>query len=401
MRKKVYITGIGIISGIGFNQEETLDSLLNSRSGIGHIQYLDTKHSGKVLTSEVKATHKALMERASLNSRKVYSRTTLLGLLAAKEAYQQAGLTPSKEWKTGVISATSVGGIDKSEMFYEDYYKDQQAGNLRNMVCHDCGDSTEIIADTLQTKDYVSTISTACSSSANSIMFGSRLIQHGVLDQALVGGTDALTRYTLNGFNALRILDSDYCKPFDQERKGLNLGEGAAFIVLESERSVNNRKVTPLAELSGYGNANDAFHQTASSPEGLGAFEAMKIALETSGKKPDQINYVNAHGTATVNNDLSEGNAIKRLFRDYFPLFSSTKSFTGHTLAAAGAVEAVISVLSIQHQTLFPNLNFSNPIQELDIRPVRTITPGVKIKNILSNSFGFGGNCSSIIISSC
>ena len=397
MEKKVYITGMGIVSSIGFNVEESLASILNGRSGIEPLRYLQTRHRGKLLTGEVKATNDDLKKRLGLPENNRFSRTTLLGLVAAREAYHQAELYAHTHLKTGIISATTVGGIDQSENFFDTYRTTNGQGDFHLIASHDCGDSTEKMADDLKVRDFVSTISTACSSSANSIMLGARLIKSGRLDRALVGGTDALTRYTLNGFKSLKILDDRFCRPFDNTRAGLNLGEGAGFLVLESEKSVNLSQKTPLGELKGYGNANDAFHQTASSPEGLGALNAMRNALKVSGLNLHSIDYVNVHGTATVNNDQSEGTALKSLFRDHLPQFSSTKSFTGHTLAAAGVIEAVFSMLSMNHHILIPNLNFNEPIEELDISPIKTLQKETQVKHILSNSFGFGGNCSSLV----
>jgi 3-oxoacyl-(acyl-carrier-protein) synthase len=269
-----------------------------------------------------------------------------------------------------------------------------------DIVNHDCGDSTERIAQYIGIKNFATTISTACSSSANSIMFGSELIKSGRFDRIIAGGTDAVTKFTLNGFNTLMILDRQPCRPFDDTRAGLTLGEGAAFVVLESEEAVRKAGKEILCELKGYGNANDAFHQTASSPDGNGAFLAMSKAMTLSGLQPGQIDYVNVHGTGTQNNDLSEGIALERLFGAQMPLFSSTKSFTGHTLGSAGAVEAVISILAIRHGIIWPNLNFTTPMKELRIQPVTKLMREVRINNVLSNSFGFGGNNSTLIFSS-
>jgi len=195
------------------------------------------------------------------------------------------------------------------------------------------------------------------------------------------------------------ILDRSACHPFDENRAGLTLGEGSAYLVLESEESVaaGNKKV--LAEVSGYGNANDAYHQTASSPDGTGPYLAMTKALRSAGLRPGDIGYVNVHGTGTQNNDLTEGTAMERVFGDHVPPFSSTKGFTGHTLGAAGAVETVFSVLALVNGTIFPNLNFTTPMKELNIRPVTNLITGADLCHVLSNSFGFGGNCSSVILS--
>ena len=228
-------------------------------------------------------------------------------------------------------------------------------------------------------------------------MFGARLIKNNILDRVIVGGTDSLSRFTINGFNCLKILDPHPCRPFDHSRAGLNLGEGAGYIVLESEKAAKGKRV--YAALTGYSNANDAYHQTASSPEGEGAFMAIQKAFGISGISPSNISYINAHGTGTELNDLSEGIAIKRIFGSSVPPFSSTKAFTGHTLAAAGGVEAVLSVLAIAKGIIYPNLNFSNPIPELGMIPVTEIKENQTVKHVLSNSFGFGGNTSSLIFS--
>jgi 3-oxoacyl-[acyl-carrier-protein] synthase-1 len=218
-----------------------------------------------------------------------------------------------------------------------------------------------------------------------------------MLDRVLAGGTDALSKFTLNGFNTLMILDKQPCRPFDKSRMGLNLGEGAAFLVLESEKTLQGR--TPLCELSGFANANDAYHQTASSPDGFGPYLSMSLAIESCNLKPGDIDYINAHGTGTDNNDLTEGIAIERIFGKKVPYVSSTKPFTGHTLGAAGAVEAVISVLSITHNTIFPNLNFREKMDELHFEPLKETVTGIRLQHVLSNSFGFGGNDSTLIFS--
>ena len=225
------------------------------------------------------------------------------------------------------------------------------------------------------------------------------MISAGILDYALVGGADALTRFTLNGFNTLMILDKELCKPFDENRSGLNLGEGAAYLLLSSEKGLNQLGKNPMARITGYANANDAFHQTASSPEGTGSFLAMRGALDKAGLQAKDIDYINLHGTGTQNNDIAEGTAISILFDSGYPKMSSTKAYTGHTLGASGAVEAVFSVLAIQHGIIFPNLRLETPMKEFTFQPVTELLRNQRIQNVLSNSFGFGGNCSSLIFS--
>jgi 3-oxoacyl-[acyl-carrier-protein] synthase-1 len=399
MPQRVFITGIGIISSIGNDADATLSSLIEEKSGIGEITLLDTILKGKFPLAEVKLSSEELHEKLGDNTQRNLTRTALLGMITAREAVLSAGITDLNEYRTGLISATTVGGMDRSENFYKEFLSDPKKGRLINIVNHDCGDSTERIADFLGFKGFMTTISTACSSSANSIMFGAQLIKAGFVDRVIAGGTDSVTKFTLNGFNTLMILDKEECKPFDENRAGLTLGEGAAYVVLESERLIETQNKKVLAELTGYGNANDAYHQTASSPEGTGAWLAMEKALAMSGLNPADIDYINVHGTGTANNDLSEGIALQRIFGEKMPHFSSTKSYTGHTLGAAGALEAVISVMSIQNRMLFPNLRFATPMKELRISPFTKVIKDIFVRNILSNSFGFGGNNSTLIIS--
>ena len=206
----------------------------------------------------------------------------------------------------------------------------------------------------------------------------------------VAGGTDALCRFTLNGFNSLSVLDREPCRPFDATRAGLNLGEGAGYLVLTHERP----GMRTYCRLAGYANANDAYHQTASSQTGEGAYRAMAGALAQSGLRC--VDYINVHGTATPNNDLTEGTALRRLFGGQVPPFSSTKGYTGHALAAAGGIEAVLAVLAITHGLRYGNPGFAEPIPELGLRPVAR-TQEADVRSVLSNSFGFGGNCCSLI----
>lgn len=396
MSKKVAITGMGILSSIGNNVEENYHALVNGKTGISSIENFDTIHKDVIKVGEIKLTNQQLAQQLGLASSNNLSRTAMLGAIAAQQAVENAGIQNMNDCRSGLISATSVGGMDMTEKYYYEYFENEAC--RKYITSHDAGDSSHKIAEHIGLKGFVTTVSTACSSAANAIMLGARMIQSGQLDRVIVGGTDALAKFTINGFKTLMILSDTYNTPFDNNRKGLNLGEAAAFLVLESDEIVRkeNRKV--LAYVSGFGNANDAFHQTASSENGEGAFLAMQKALKTADLKSSEIDYINAHGTATPNNDLSEGRAILRIFEENVPEFSSTKAFTGHTLAAAAAIEAVYSVLALQHNVIFPNLNFETPMEEFDLIPQTTLKEKA-IQHVLSNSFGFGGNCSTVIFS--
>lgn len=396
MKDRVHVAGLGVISAIGNSVSSTLDSLRTSTSGIGPLTLFDSVHQGVLPVGEVRMSNAALAEMLSLRAH--LPRAAMLGIHAAREAVANSGVD-LKKWKTGLISATTVGGMDKTEFFFEEFLKDESRGRLRNVVNHGCGKSTELIARDLGINKYISTINTACSSSTNAIALAARMIIAGQLDVVVAGGTDALTKFTLNGFNSLMILDTQPCRPFDAHRNGLNLGEGAGFIVLVSDNVKKTEGLNLTSYVSGYANTSDAFHQTASSPEGRGSFSAMQKALAMSDLNPGDIDYINLHGTGTANNDLSEGTAIARLFGNNYPKLSSTKAFTGHTLGASGGIEAVISLLAIEQQCVFPNLRFENSIPEIGITPQLSFETGLAINHVMSNSFGFGGNCSSIIFS--
>jgi 3-oxoacyl-(acyl-carrier-protein) synthase len=395
MPRRVFVTGLGLISGIGKDLHENITSLLEQRSGIGKIRYLATHLRDEIPVSEVKFSNEELFRLAGIEPAEGYSRNALLGMTAAMEAFNHAGLNAMPKGRTGLISATTVGGMDKCELYYNDFLTNDN----RNIYIetYDCADSTQKIADQLGIRDYITTISTACSSAANAILLGARMIRLGYLDRVIAGGTESLTKFHLNGFNALKILDKEPCKPFDAQRNGITLGEGAAYIVIEAEEFAAQGGRELYAELIGYGNACEAFHQTASSPDGNGAFLAMRKALEMSGLEPGQIDYINAHGTGTDNNDLSEGIAIERLFGNAIPRVSSTKPITGHTTSAAGSTEAILSILCLTHNMILPNLNFEHQMPELHFSPVRGLIKDIKVSHVMSNSFGFGGNDTSLI----
>lgn len=391
MGKGVAITGMGIISAIGNNVEENYRSLIAGSHGISCPQFLQTQHT-EIPVGEVKFSNSHLENQLKLPSGHTFTRAALFGVVAIKEALEQSGIILSDLDDTGLISGSSVGGMDMTEEYYQEFRKSD--ANRRFIQAQHPGFTTARLQEYFGINGFVTTVSTACSSSANAIMLGARMIRAGKLKRVIVGGTDCLTKFTLNGFNSLLILSSQVCKPFDEHRSGLNLGEGAAYLILEADEIVGNKEV--LGRICGFGNSNDAFHQTASSETGEGAFLAMQKALDSAGITAEKVDHINAHGTATRNNDLSESVAIKRIFTKGIPPLTSTKAFTGHTLAAAGSMEAVFSLLSLKYEAIFPTLNFKTPMSETGIKP-EALLIDKKVNNILSNSFGFGGNCTSLI----
>ncbi len=401
MNDHVWICGMGAVSAIGMNVKENFDALINEKSGVSQAEYLTTVHKDHLPVCEVKKSNDELAAIAGMKNN--LPRAVYFSAIATHEALQQVkSQMTEKEFNSlriGFLSGNTIGGMDLSEKFYADFLQDKTTGRLKDVIHHECGTITELVAKHVGIKDYVSTLSTACSSSANAVIQGSKLLKHNKLDIVITGGTDALCRFTLNGFNTLMILDSEPCKPFDENRKGLNLGEGAGYVVLVSDRVKKEFNLKPIARVSGYANANDAFHQTASSAEGNGNYMAMEEALNISQLTINDIDYINAHGTGTANNDSSEGIAIERLFKDKVPLVSSTKANTGHTLGACGGLEAVYCCMSLLHNTVYPSLRVSTPMKEFSFEINKAVVTGKEINHIMSNSFGFGGNCTSLIFS--
>lgn len=390
----IVITGYGIVSAIGVGKENTLDTLRNGISGIHPMRYLDTVHR-EFPVGEVQLSNEQMEGMLGYSNDTFIPRTSLLGQLALREALIDAQLCKKDIEQAHLISGTTVGGMDRREATHS---LEKNCDKRQALIAtYNCADCTEMIAAPFGNFASLSTISTACSSATNAIIAGADKLKAGMADIVVVGGAESLTRFHLNGFNTLMILDNEPCKPFDRDRKGLNLGEGAAFLVMETMASAQIRGIKPLCELSGYGNACDAYHQTASSPNGEGAYLAMTEALRMANLRPQDIDYINAHGTGTPNNDESESNAIRRVFGDSYPPVSSTKSFTGHTTSASGSIEAAICLLTMEHNFIPANLNWHTPMED-GIIPT-DITQDREITNVLSNAFGFGGNDSSLIFS--
>lgn len=390
---EIIITGLGIVSAMGIGVKKNIYSLENNLSGISSRPIVH-KSKLNLPVGEIHFTNNELSEYLTIPSSRHLSRTALLGIMAVKEVLSNTDFP--KNARVALVSATSVAGMDLTELFYKEYDKDNNKGRLRDVKMHDCGTIARVIAEYSGINGYVSDISTACSSAANAILFAAKLLKYNVADYVVAGGCDALSIFTLNGFNALKVLDSDICRPFDNSRCGLNLGEGAGFLLMQRDDMPYTEKYCTFA---GGVNANDAFHQTASSDSGTGAFLAMSNALKNADILPEEVSYINAHGTATVNNDASESAAILRLFgnKSMVPHFSSIKAFTGHTLAASGGIEAVLSAIAVKNGYLYPNLNFSNPIDNFELIPVTHFSDNNQVNCVVSNSFGFGGNCTSLI----
>lgn len=390
---EVYISGFGCITPIGNNRDENLQSLRVGKCGIRKPVLFESKYASMYLFGEVSLSNSELCSLLGFDGVKGLTRTDLIAFKAFGDAIENAGLSPEEisSYDTAFVSASTVGGMCLTDQLYKDSNLLTDNGEFLNS--YSCWAHANRIAGQYRMKGLVDVINTACSSSANAIMHGARLIRTGRAKRAIVGGVDALSKYTVNGFNSLQILSHSYCKPFDADRDGLNLGEGACYLVLESRESLGNKQ--PLAAVAGYGNANDAYHTSSLSDNAIGILRAMKDALLSAGIDPEQIGYVNAHGTGTDNNDKVESEGFRRFF-EKIPPFSSTKSFTGHTLGAAGAIEAVYSLFALMYGELYPNLNFSKPEGSDGLVPVLE-TGKADLRYVMSNSYGFSGNCTSLI----
>lgn len=400
MNDQVVITGEGVVCAIGTDKEQVLEALRKKRSGIGTMRYLRSVHK-ELPVGEVPLSDDEMRQQLGVEQQSYLNRTTLMGMLAVRQALSDAHIdvrqVQEHPLRIVLISGTTVAGMDVTEHFFQDMQaSDEHLACLRN---HSAGSSTRLIADYFGIFQDYTTISTACSSAANALILGANMLKAGQCDMVVAGGAEALSVFHLNGFNSLMILDHERCRPFDDTRAGLNLGEGAAFVVLESLSSAQQRGAEIHGYLSGYGNACDAFHQTASSDNGEGAFLAMTQALQMAGLQPADIQYVNAHGTGTPNNDQSESVALRRVFGERMPMVSSTKSFTGHTTSASGSIETVICLLTLRHQFVPANLGWS---QQMADGIVPTLgEEHCELHHVLCNSFGFGGNDSSLIVSRC
>lgn len=384
--RQVFVTGMGVVSSLGIGVEENLKGLAAGRNTFAPARLLQTTLQNPV--AEIGLTNKELTQLAGINNSKPYGRTSLLGLIAAKEALAMAGLTGSTDLL--LLSSSTTAGVETNENIYLKLEE-----NTEELPYFHCNYIPLEISRELGLTSRQFSISTACSSSANGIMLAARLIRSGKADRILVGGNDALSRFTLNGFNALEIASPTGSRPFDKDRNGVTLGEAAGYLVLESEEAAKGKTI--YGEVKGYANVNEAYHATATSPDGAGAKQAIADALKVAHLEAADISYINAHGTGTMVNDLSESVALASVFGDNTPV-SSTKGNTGHTLAACGALEAVFSLLALREQKVWGNSRLLNPLDEVQLDLTKETRPAI-VKHVLSNSFGFGGNDTSLIFS--
>ncbi|MFC1884888.1 beta-ketoacyl-[acyl-carrier-protein] synthase family protein [Thermodesulfobacteriota bacterium] len=398
--RRAVITGIGVITSVGESLPSFEKGIFSGKSGIRPITVFDA--SGFACHSAGQVEEPDLKGRLPFDNLRRASRCDLLGLIAAHEAVMDSGINRENPdpGDVGVIMGGGAGGM----LSWEIYRRAQKSKDKRprpsTLLASAPCTLTDLIAGIFGFKGTRATITTACSSSATSIGYGCDLIRSGTHEFVITGGSEALSELTFAGFNSLRLVDPEYCRPFDMERKGLSLGEGAAILVLEEYEHALQRGVAIYAEVMGYGINADAYHMTSPDPEGLGMGRAMEMALEDSGVHKEQIHYINAHGTGTKVNDGTETAAIKRVFGKQKAeelRISSTKSMVGHCLGAAGAVEAAATILAIVRQSAPPTIHLKNPDPECDLNYVSGGSEPCEIRTAMSNSFAFGGNNTSVV----
>ena len=409
MAKKVYVTGLGMVTPVGLDVRSSWDTLLQGTSGIDYITTFSTEGFQTTFAGEVKGFDPT--EYVDRKQARRLDRFAQLAIAATHQALAQAKLN----LEDGSVDATRVGamvgsGIGGIITLSEQFQVLEEKGPTRvnpfliPMMLADMGSGQVSINFGAKGPNFC--ITTACSSGADAIGTAYEMIQHGDIDIAVAGGTEApLCPIAVAGFNACLALSTRNddpkraSRPFDANRDGFVMGEGAGILVIESEESVVRRGVTPLARLAGYGSSSDAYHVTQPSPGGEGGARAMKRALEVAELAPKDVSYINAHGTSTPLNDKLETLAVKTVFGDeaYKLRISSTKSMTGHLLGAAGGVEAAISVMAVNQGAAPPTINLETPDPECDL-DYTPYTPyrGV-VKAAMSNSLGFGGHNSSLI----
>jgi 3-oxoacyl-[acyl-carrier-protein] synthase II len=389
----VAITGIGCLSASGNSLKDNMKALFSGKRDTDIPKRFSSSHPNTYPVFELKESITFLIN----DEQKHLSRTSQLGLAAATEAIEDAELDREimSGLKVGVCIGTTVGSTMNDEQYYRDY-RDNLDPEMFAIKKFLNSNPASAIARKYSLAGPCQTIVNACSSGTDAIGIGASWIRAGVCDIVIAGGADELSRISYTGFISLMITDEHSCKPFDRNRKGLNLGEGSAALILESKHSLIKRKKAPRAFVLGYGSACDGYHLTAPHPEGKGLRNALMAAFTDSGRQKQDIGFINAHGTATPDNDRAEAKVLKELLPD-IP-FLSTKGYTGHTLGAAGAIEAAFSVACLESGMIPANVGFIETDPELGVSPVKENTD-ISGKTAISESLAFGGHNSVLILS--
>jgi 3-oxoacyl-[acyl-carrier-protein] synthase II len=381
---RIAVTGVGIICSIGRNKDEVWRSIRESRAGISKL----TRFPGETFPTDMAAeVGGELQLPISRREAKRMSRTDLLAVIAAKEALNQANeQSPLRLERAVVSTGTSTGGLLEGEDYYfRRVVRGRDRAPASRVLQQPTSGPSDAVARVFRAGGGVISNATACASAGAAIGMAVDFLRSGHADVAIAGGSDALCRLTYSGFNVLQAVDPAPCAPFSAERKGITLGEGAAYLVIERWDDAVARGATILAEIAGYGASCDAHHPTAPHDEGRGAEAAMRVALDGG-----DVDYINAHGTGTLLNDSAETKAIVAAVGGGTPV-SSSKSYFGHTLGASGAVEAAITVMSLMHQLAPPTLRLDVAAADCTLDYIAHTPRPMAMNSALSNTFGFGG----------
>jgi len=388
----VAITGIGCLSAAGISLKENMASLFAGKRRAAPPVRFSSSHP---LSYPVYEIPEDQLSKITPEFNEV-SRTCGLGLAATIEAMKDACLEAEQMTglKVGVCIGTTVGSAMNNEEFYRDYRRSVHP-DMTVIERFLTGNPASVIAREFGITGPCQTIVNACSSGTDAIGIGASWIRSGMCDMVIAGGADELCRVTYNGFISLMITDDSPCRPFDRNRKGLNLGEGAAILIMEADSALLEKERHARAFVLGYGSACDGYHLTAPSPDGKGLRNAIADALQESGKSAVDIAFINTHGTATKDNDRTEARALREMFPDV-PFFS-TKGYTGHTLGAAGAIEVAFTIACLEAGMIPANAGFASPDPELGVTPV--IENTIISKDIaLSDSLAFGGHNGALVL---
>ena len=398
-RRRVAVTGLGVITAIGESLSRFGEGLFSGTCGIGPVSLFDTTGYMSPLAAQVK--NQELESLFKPEEIKRVSRCDLLGLIAAREALidSRLDLKQCNRDRIGVVLGGGAGGMLSWEKYRRTLWSGKAKARPSLLISSSPCTLTDLIASRYGLNGFRSTICTACSSSATSLGYGFDLIRSGTHEMVITGGSEALSELTFAGFNALRLVDPEFCRPFDKNRRGISLGEGASILLLEDYARAEQRGATIYAEVLGYAINADAFHMTSPDPEAMGMSRVMARALELAEVSADQVKYLNAHGTATKINDQMETVAIKRVFGEAAKelAISSTKSMVGHCLGAAGAVEAVATILALYEQMAPPTVHLDEFDPDCDLDYVPNRSRSLEMEFALSNSFAFGGNNTALV----
>ncbi len=399
---RVVVTGMGAVAPNGNSVSEYWDALTAGQSGIDHITYFDTTDFPVKIAGELSNFDpEQYFDRKEVRKLDPFS---VYALVASNEAIQMSGLDAGgfDPERAGVMLGCGIGGITT---LLAEHVVLQNRGARRispffvtKLISNIAGGQIAIKWDL---RGPNQTVTSACASATDAIGLALRLIQSGSADIMVAGGTEAsICDLPLAGFSTIRALcnaadpPQSASRPFDKDRRGFVMGEGAGILVLETEKHAQSRGATIIGELAGYGSTNDAFHVTQPAEGGAGAVRAMQLAIEDAGAEPEEVDYINAHGTSTPYNDKNETAAIKTVFGDHARKLkiSSTKSMTGHLLGASGGIEAIAALKTIEKQTIPPTINYTTPDPDCDLDYVPNTAEETQVNSVLSNTFGFGGH---------